>query len=194
LDAVTGTSGAGLVLSSAPGISGFASPSKIAPHSALSGPPADPFAGTPADPWGDGVAGIVLPAARPAGSYTAAQVAFAYKTTRKLMAAADLNKRTLLGGRPTALADLLPGSERTWFLANLDKKGVDKKGAELSTRHHVVRTVAIQLERRRGGHPVRYHGRLQAPRLPGRIRRRGAAIRFPERHANRSLRAGKCGQ
>jgi hypothetical protein len=128
----------GVAVKSAPGLSGFASPSEVAPHSALSGPPADPFAGTPADEWGDGVAGIDLPAARPIGKYTAAQVAFAYQTTRKLMAAADLDQRTLLGGPPTALADLLSDSQRTWFLASLGKRGLDKQGAELSTRSMLV--------------------------------------------------------
>ena len=51
--------------------------------------------------------GIVLPAAGPVGEYTAAQVESAYVMTRKLLAAAFLDQKTLLGGQPTAFADLL---------------------------------------------------------------------------------------
>lgn len=51
--------------------------------------------------------GIVLPAAGPAGEYTAAQVESASVMTRKLLAAAFLDQKTPLGGQPTAFADLL---------------------------------------------------------------------------------------
>lgn len=134
----TQSSGAG-VLNNAPLTSAFASPAaKISPHSPFTGPPADPFAGTPADRWRDGAAGIVAPAARPIGGYTAAQVKFAYERTRELLIAADLNRRTLLGGPPTAYADLLTEPQRTEFLAGLHKKGLDKQGASVSTRGWVV--------------------------------------------------------
>jgi hypothetical protein len=136
--AATSSSGAGLRLPNA-GISGLgASPSEIATQNPVTGPPADPFAGTPADHWADGAAGIVLPAARPIGPFTTAQVASAYQTTRKMLIAADLDKQTLLGGAPTAFADLLADADRTWFLDGLNLKGTDKSGTPRSTRSEVV--------------------------------------------------------
>jgi hypothetical protein len=138
----TGTSSAGLALSKAPLNSEFnselASPiSSVVPSHPV-GPPADPFGGTPADHWADGTAGIVLPAARPIGPFTKAQVAYAYQTTRKLLIASALDKQTLLGGAPTAFADLLTSPQKAWFMAGLNKKGVDKHGAQLSTRTWVM--------------------------------------------------------
>jgi hypothetical protein len=135
----SGTADSDLTLNGAPAISGFGSPPRtIAPHSPLTGPSSDPFAGTPADHWGDGAAAIVLPAAVPVGGYTAAQVESAYVMTRKLLAAAFLDRKTLLGGQPTSFADLLTSQQETWFLGGLDKKGVDKQGNELSTRSLVM--------------------------------------------------------
>jgi hypothetical protein len=127
------------VLNNAPLSSAFDSPTaKIPSHSPYTGPPADPFAGTPADHWANGAAGIVLPAARPIGGYTAAQVKSAYETTRKLLIAANLNRRTLLGGPPTAFAGLLTLAQRAKFLSGLNKKGLDKQGASVSTRGYVI--------------------------------------------------------
>jgi hypothetical protein len=102
------------------------------------GPPKDPFAGTPADNWPDGAAGIVLPTAEPIDGYTAAQVAYAYQTTKKLLVAGFLDKQTLLGGPPTAFANLLTPEQRTWFVQNLKKTGVDKAGAPLSSLGMIV--------------------------------------------------------
>jgi hypothetical protein len=136
--AIEQSSGVG-VLKNAPLTSAFASPpAKLPPRNPFTGPPADPFTGTPADHWADGAAGIVVPAARPIGGYTAAQVKFAYERTRELLIAADLNRRTLLGGPPTAYANLLSKPQRTEFLAGLHKKGLDKQGASASTRAWVV--------------------------------------------------------
>lgn len=105
--ACLGAAGCSAVKSAA---SAQASPSEIPSHDTLTGPPADPYAGTPADQWANGAAGIVLPAARPIGGFTTAQVESAHQTTRKLLIAADLDKTTLLGGAPTAFADLLTNS------------------------------------------------------------------------------------
>jgi hypothetical protein len=106
---------------------------------AVSGPPpADPFATSPAKNWADGEAGIVIPAAHAVGGYSAAQVADAYQTTRKLLIAAALDRQTLLGGTPTAFAGLLTRQQRTQFLADLNRTGVDKHGNELSTRTMVT--------------------------------------------------------
>ena len=136
--APAGASGTGLRLGGAPAASAFASgASSLVPPDPL-GPPADPFTGTPADPWADGAAGIVLPAAAPAGPFSKAQVEYAYKTTRELLIAADLDKQTLLGGTPTAFADLLTSQQKAWFMAGLNKKGVDKQGDALSSRTMVM--------------------------------------------------------
>jgi hypothetical protein len=101
-------------------------------------PPAAPFAGTPAENWANGAAGIVIPAAKPVGIFTAAQVMTAYQTTRRLLVAANLDKQTLLGGAPTAFADLLTKRQRAEFLAGLDKRGVNSGGYPLSTRTMVA--------------------------------------------------------
>jgi hypothetical protein len=115
---------------------------RVAPTVAMAAsaadPPPDPFAGTPANTWADGARGIVVPAAKPVGNFTAAQVEAAYKTTRNLLIAADLNEPTLLGGAPTAFADLLTSEQRAQFLGGLNKKGADKSGYSLSTRMWVM--------------------------------------------------------
>jgi hypothetical protein len=100
----------------------------------LSGPPADPFSGTPADHWADGAAGITIPAAVSHGPFTASEVAAAYATTRRLLIAQNLDQTTLLGGAPTAFADVLRQQQRTEFIAGLDKIGLTKQGYAQSTR------------------------------------------------------------
>ena len=102
------------------------------------GPPADLFAGTPADGWADGAAGIVTSPARPVGGFTAAQVAAAYVTTRKLLIAAALDRKTLLGGPPAAFASLLFRQQRSHFLADLNKTGLAKDGSERTSRGWVI--------------------------------------------------------
>ena len=121
-----------------------ASPKSESPTSAppvvrpLAGPPADPFAGTPADQWADGAAGITLPSAVSHGPFTASEVAAAYATTRKLLTAQNLDRTTLLGGSPTAFADVLTAQQRAQFIAGLDKIGLSKQGYALSTRGWVA--------------------------------------------------------
>lgn len=102
------------------------------------GPPANPFTGSPAAGYADGTAGIVTPAARPAGAFTAAQVSAAYTETRKLLIAADLDWPTLQGAAPDTFASLLIPQQRTLFSRGLDKIGLDKKGYALSTRQWVA--------------------------------------------------------
>jgi hypothetical protein len=101
-------------------------------------PPADPFADTQAANWSSGDSGIVIPAAKPVGGYTATQVQQAYQTTRQLLIAANLNRQTLLGGAPTAFANLLTKQQRTDFLSALNKKGVNSGGYPVSTRKWVA--------------------------------------------------------
>ncbi|MDX3527878.1 hypothetical protein P1P75_15870 [Streptomyces sp. ID05-39B] len=69
-----------------------------------------PFAGSPAVGWGDGEAGIVLPAAKAVGSISEERVAQALELTKKLLVGANLDRRTLRGERPgAALSVLDPG-------------------------------------------------------------------------------------
>jgi hypothetical protein len=132
----------------------------VSPVNLFGGPPSDPFAGTPADGWADGLAGIVPPPARPVGSFTAAQVAAAYATTRKLLIAANLDRQTLLGGPPAAFAKLLTAEQRATFLASLDKKGLDKDGSRLSTRLWVASFAPGSTELI--GNVIKVHGTMSA--------------------------------
>jgi hypothetical protein len=113
-------------------------PASSASVTPLAGPPADPFADSPADNWADGAAGLAAPAAAPHGAFTASQVTAAYATTRTLLTAQDLDHTTLLGGAPTAFANVLTSQQRAQFTAGLDKIGLNKKGYELSTRSWVA--------------------------------------------------------
>jgi hypothetical protein len=101
-------------------------------------PPHDPFIRTPADHWAADAAGIVAPAARPVGGFSAAQVAAAYATARKLVIAANLDKQTLRGGPPAEFARLLTRAQRATFLTGLAKAGTDTYGNPLSTRTWVA--------------------------------------------------------
>ncbi|MFJ4620313.1 hypothetical protein [Streptomyces sp. NPDC088812] len=87
--------------------------SPLPPETAApTGPPAEapedtptldrPFAGSPALDWADGEAGVVLPAARAVGSVSEERVAQALRLTRQLLVGANLDEKTLRGGRPTA--------------------------------------------------------------------------------------------
>jgi hypothetical protein len=93
-----------------------------------------PFFGSPAYTWADGAAGIRIPRARAHGPYTASEVRSAYKKTRQLLIAGNLNWPTLRGGRPTAFADLLTKQQRQEFLAGLRTTALDKYGTETNTR------------------------------------------------------------
>jgi hypothetical protein len=110
----------------------------IAPGDLFAGATADPFLGTPANSWADGAAGIVAPPAEPVGGFTAAQVAAAYATTGELVAAASLDRQTLLGGPPVALERLLTAGQRATFKAGLGAQGLGKDGRPLSTRSWVA--------------------------------------------------------
>lgn len=127
---------------------------------AVGAPPADPFAGTQAENWANGESGIVTSAAKPVGSFTAAQVMKAFQTTRRLLIAANLDKQTLLGGAPTAFADLLTRRQRADFLAALNKKGVNSGGYPLSTRKWVASFFPGSAEFT--GNVIKVHGMMSA--------------------------------
>jgi len=121
---------------------------------------AAPFLGTPAQSYANGAAGIVIPSAHAVGSYSAAQVAAAYQETKRLLVAANLDPRTLRGGSPDAFANLLIPQERSFFIHNLDKIGVDSSGDARSTRGWVTSFApgSTQLV----GNVIKVHGSMLA--------------------------------
>jgi hypothetical protein len=136
----------------------------ISPIDPFADPPADPFAGTAADHWGDGAAGIVVPAADSVGGFSRAQVAAAYQTTRQLLIAANLNGPILLGGAPTAFAKLLAPGQRAAFLTGLNKTGVTSGGEPVSTRTWVASFApGTELV----GDVIKAHGTMSARAAPG---------------------------
>lgn len=134
--------------------------SSPAPASSPARPPADPFAGTPAGHFAAGQAGITIPAARPAGSFSAAQVTAAYRETRKLLIAGSLDPRTLNGGSPDAFARLLIPRQRALFTRHLDLAGLAKDGTQRSTRAWVVSFAPGTT--RLIGHTIKVHGMMSA--------------------------------
>ena len=135
--------------SNAPGSSFLPSPTVAAP-----------FLGTPAQSYANGAAGIVIPPAHAVGTYSAAQVAAAYGTSKELLIAANLNPRTLRGGSPDAFANLLIPQQRSFFVGNLDKIGLDSRGYVRSTRGWVASFApgTTQLV----GNVIKVHGSMQA--------------------------------
>ena len=87
---------------------------------------ADPFEGSPAEKFADGAAGFVMPEARSLGKLSKKDVAKALERTRGLMAAALLDHKTLMGGKPTAFIKLLDREQRVWFRKTLDLQKKDK--------------------------------------------------------------------
>ncbi|MEU7836478.1 hypothetical protein [Nonomuraea sp. NPDC049129] len=83
---------------------------------------ADPFAGSPAEKYAEGAAGFVLPKAKALGGLSKKDVAKALDRTRKLMTAAFLDRKTLMGGKPKAFMKLLDREQRVWFQKYLDLK------------------------------------------------------------------------
>jgi hypothetical protein len=100
-------------------------------------PKLSPFEGSPAMDYADGAKGLVMPTARATGGLSRKDVAAALERTRDMLKASHLDRRTLMGGRPTALAKLLPPELRGWFLKNLDH-GKTEKSVASSTRGWVT--------------------------------------------------------
>ncbi|TDD32561.1 hypothetical protein E1286_43480 [Nonomuraea terrae] len=81
---------------------------------------ADPFAGSPAEKYAEGIDGFAMPEAKALGGLPEKDVAKGLRRTRELLAAAYLDKKTLLGGAPDAFARLLDRGQRDWFREELD--------------------------------------------------------------------------
>jgi hypothetical protein len=124
-----------------------------------SGPPADPFQNTPADKSANGAAGITIPVAKAVGQYSATQVESAYQTTKKMLVAAALNEQTLLGGAPTAFANLLTTQQHTEFISTLDKIGLNH-GEPISERGFIVSFAPGTTKLI--GSVIKVHGSMQA--------------------------------
>ncbi|MFF4191860.1 hypothetical protein [Nonomuraea sp. NPDC001831] len=92
----------------------------------------DPFAGSPAEHYADGAAGLVMPAAKALGGLSKADVAKGLERTRALLAAALLDRETLLGGRPKAFAGLLDADQREEFSKELGGKKYDSRRMVIS--------------------------------------------------------------
>ncbi|MDP9869770.1 MULTISPECIES: hypothetical protein [Streptosporangium] len=85
-----------------------------------------PFRGSPAEKFAEGIGGIVVPEARPVKNFSAKDVRSAFLTSRRMLGAAHLDRRTLLGGKPEAFAELLDAEQRKFFLRDLDHKDQKK--------------------------------------------------------------------
>ena len=120
---------------------------------------AAPFLGTPAQSYADGAAGIVIPHARAVGSYSAAEVAAAYRETRGLLIAANLSPPTLAGGAPNAFASMLIRQQRSFFVDRLNHIGLSH-GIQKSTRTWVTSFApgTTQLV----GDVIKVHGTMRA--------------------------------
>ncbi|GAA3554452.1 hypothetical protein GCM10022419_038570 [Nonomuraea rosea] len=96
------------------------------------GQAAGPFDGSPAADYAEGAAGFVMPKAKALGGLSKKDVAKGLERARDLLAAAHLDRRTLMGGKPASFMKLLHPDERAQFRAHLDRKG------ERNTRSWVV--------------------------------------------------------
>ncbi|MEV4168987.1 hypothetical protein [Nonomuraea sp. NPDC049709] len=84
---------------------------------------AKPFEGSKAEDWAEGAAGFDMPEAKAVGGLSKKDVAKGIERTRKLLTAALLDRKTILGGKPAAFMELLPPEERSWFRKGLTRKG-----------------------------------------------------------------------
>ncbi|MCP2359686.1 hypothetical protein HD597_006706 [Nonomuraea thailandensis] len=82
-----------------------------------------PFAGSEAEDWAEGAAGFVMPEAKAIGGLSKKDVAEGMARIRELLAAAHLDRETLMGGEPKAFMKLLHPEERSWFGERLDREG-----------------------------------------------------------------------
>ncbi len=98
--------------------------------------PVSPFEGSPAKEYAEGAEGLTTPPARATGGLSHKDLATALRRTRAMLVASNLDHRTLVGGRPTALAKLLRPQVREWFLKNLDRR--KPKRGDFNTRYWVT--------------------------------------------------------
>lgn len=129
--------------------------------------PTSPFAGSPAEKYAEGAAGFVMPAAKALGGLSKKDVAKGLKLTRELMAAAFLDKKALLGGKPSAFAKLLSPDQRDWFLRDMKKH----KGAAAFVIQFAKGTAEFSTD------VIKVHGRVKLGTFKDRWRR-GVELRL----------------
>ncbi|MFC4007775.1 hypothetical protein ACFOY2_11095 [Nonomuraea purpurea] len=78
-------------------------------------PVAGPFDGSPAAEYAQGRDGISIPQAKALGELSKKDVAAGLERARDLLAAAYLDRQTLMGGEPDAFAEALSAEQRSWF-------------------------------------------------------------------------------
>ncbi|HEX4817893.1 MAG TPA: hypothetical protein VFV66_34555 [Nonomuraea sp.] len=104
-------------------LSGEPGPTATAADGSVTTASSGPFEGSEAENWAEGADGFVMPKAKSIGGLPKKDVAKALKRTRELLAAAYLDRGTIMGGKPAAFAELLDPEERSWFRKNLGRKG-----------------------------------------------------------------------
>ncbi|MGW0803144.1 hypothetical protein [Nonomuraea sp. NPDC002799] len=80
------------------------------------------FEGTPAEDYAEGAAGFVMPKAKAIGGLSKKDVAKGLARARALLAASNLDRKTLMGGKPKKFMELLHPDERSWFAKNLGRR------------------------------------------------------------------------
>lgn len=84
----------------------------------------EPFKGSPALGWANGAAGIEVPRAKAVGGMSSEEVAHALDSVKRFLVAANLDKATLRGERPTGaikLLDPLQKDVRAYIHRSLDE-------------------------------------------------------------------------
>lgn len=97
-------------------------PPVLQPRPAPTIVPDDPFAGSPAASYASGAAAITVPEAKAMGGFPADHVARLYLKTQRMVQAAGLDRKTLLGGAPDAFIATLdrrlrPKFHRSWVVS-----------------------------------------------------------------------------
>ncbi|MER5225144.1 hypothetical protein [Streptomyces flaveus] len=132
-------------------------PPSTAPSAAPGTPTLDqPFAGSPAARYADGAAGIVLPEAKPVGSFGKDEVERALKQTKALLVDANLDRKTLLGGTPETVLGILD-PKQPWMLSDV-RSGLRKPDKENDPL--VLFSRFDKDEARLVGDVVKTHGRM----------------------------------
>jgi hypothetical protein len=96
--------------------------------------PADPFAGSPAATYPDGAAGIVPPAAKKAGPFSAAQVGAALTRAKAYLVAVDLDPGTLRGNPTASIVTLLEPDSRKLVLDSVASPSKKNDPVTIMTR------------------------------------------------------------
>jgi hypothetical protein len=92
-----------------------------AAHPTAKGSSADPFAGTPAEHYASGVAGVVVPAARPIGNWPGSEVSAVLARTKEVLVAARLEPQVIERGDLSGYLALLSSGTRSMVSLEIKK-------------------------------------------------------------------------